>query len=356
MVETVFSGVADFSKNDSLSLELEVQADFMRRQDAPFSASVMDAAAVHLPVAPRCFKAFATWPGDRRAAALPLRLMAGLHALARAGTIPALSAAFAALDQRCEDVVATALAEADADLEPWLRQPTQTNEVARSAATMAALRRLSKRFGHPVELLELGASAGLNLLLEHFSFDLGGVKTGDPASLLTLRPQWTGAAPNGARTIIAAAAGVDMHPLDFNNPADCDRLFAYVWPDRRDRMRRLRQAIRVARDRTVELQQGDALDWMARRLGTLGPAGVTRCVVHTMFAQYLSADDREKFDRIMTDAAARADRKRPLARVSFEWTSCRTRVELVLETWPGGSREVLAHVHPYGIWIDWLTD
>ncbi|WP_225206121.1 DUF2332 domain-containing protein [Novosphingobium huizhouense] len=333
---------------------IEAQASFLRSHHAPFSAMVMEAVATHIGLATQCAAIFATWPGDRRAAALPLRLLAGLHHVARAGVVPELSSAFASLDIDCEAAVAKALVRCDAMLAGWLSSPTQTNEVARSAATMAALRVLAGRFDRPIALFELGASAGLNLVLDAYAFDLGGVQGGDPASPLELKPAWDGPAPVGAQPRIVRAQGIDQDPLDIRSAADCERLFAYVWPDRRDRLWILRQAIGLARNRRVDLQRGDAVTWLCDQLKAPADVGVTRCIVHTMFEQYLGPADKARIAAVLDSTGAKATSDAPLARISFEWDASRTRVELALTVWPDGVRQVLAHCHPYGAWIRWL--
>src|SRR5262245_15084831 len=64
---------------------------------------------------------------------------------------------------------------------------TQTNEVARASATLLALGLAERRLGRSLALIELGPSAGLNLLLDRFSYDYGGGRTaGDAASAVRL--------------------------------------------------------------------------------------------------------------------------------------------------------------------------
>src|SRR4051812_46736171 len=79
----------------------------------------------------------------------------------------------------------------------------QTNEVGRSAVLMSGLLVLAETFPQPVELLELGASAGLNLVLDRYGYELGGVGAGDPASELQLKPEWKGPQPPGAAVKVA---------------------------------------------------------------------------------------------------------------------------------------------------------
>ena len=97
----------------------------------------------------------------------------------------------AAVDALVSDLVATF----DQRLLPWLDGPPQTNEVGRSAGLMTGLLHIAARYGPRVELLEIGSSAGLNLMIGHYGFDLGGTRVGPAEAALTLTPDWRGPPP-----------------------------------------------------------------------------------------------------------------------------------------------------------------
>ncbi|WP_225009319.1 DUF2332 domain-containing protein [Novosphingobium percolationis] len=330
------------------------QSQLARELGSPFIADVLGAAARNLHLAPQVKAILDSWPSDRLSSAAALRLNAGLHHVARIGSVPALSAAYARLDGNCEHAVAQAMRQCDTMLTGWLARPTQTNEIARSAAIMAALRLVAMRDGNAIDLLELGASAGLNLNLARYSHDLGGISAGDPASPVIIRPQWFGKAPAGTPARIIRARGVDLAPPDANDPDDCERLLAFIWADQRDRLERQRQAIMLARLHPVDVVRHDAIDWLRASLASPGMDGVCRTVVHTMFHQYLPQDRRSALSEILEAAGAASTARSPLACIALEWDSARHEVELILTTWPGGHRAKLAVVHPYGAWIRWL--
>ena len=229
------------------------RADLFRQAQAacalgsPFVRDVLVAAMRQLHRAPMLALRLATWPGDRAAAALALRVNSALHLLARSGDVPSLSAAFATRTGDVDRAVADAFEAADTTLARLIAYPTQTNEVARSGALHAGLMAATARFDQPIELLELGSSAGLNLNLDRYAFCLGGTASGDPASSVRIAPRWHGPAPRRHRLRLASASGVDLAPLDVTDPECCERLMCYVWADRPDRMAQLQAAIRIAR-------------------------------------------------------------------------------------------------------------
>jgi hypothetical protein len=334
--------------------DLRRQARIVRELGSPFPADILGAAARNLHLAPQVEAILDNWAGDRLSAAAALRLNAGLHHVARTGSVPALSAAYANLDGQCEHAVAQAMGQCDTILADWLARPTQTNEIARSAAIMAALRLLAMRLGTTIDLLELGSSAGLNLNLARYSHDLGGISAGDPASPVVIRPHWFGKPPAGVPARIVRARGVDLAPPDTSDPDDCERLLAFVWADQRDRLERQRQAIMLARLHAVDVVRDDAVKWLRARLAQSGEDGVCRTIVHSMFQQYLSPESQSVLAGILATAGTAATARQPLARIALEWDATRSKVELVLTTWPGGHPEKLAVVHPYGAWVRWI--
>ena len=175
-----------------------------------------------------------TWPGDLIRDALPLRLVAPFHALHRRGALRAM-----------DDVAAirAAVARHDDWIAGWLDGPPQTNEAGRSANFMAALLVLTERFGLPFELLEIGSSAGMNLLIDRYAYDLGGTRAGPDDAPVPIKPEWRGPPPPQADVRIASVRGVDIAPIDVRDPAAAERLTAYTWVDAPERARRIEAAV-----------------------------------------------------------------------------------------------------------------
>ncbi|HZD25846.1 MAG TPA: DUF2332 family protein, partial [Alphaproteobacteria bacterium] len=205
------------------------QAALCREMGSPLTAGILEAAKRQLGQGPLTARKIADWPGDRGHAAVALRLAGGFHALARAGAVPALSALYRDRAGDFDAAVAETLRRQDAFLADWIASPPKTNEVGRTGAVMAALLVAAARFGLPFELLELGSSAGLNLNLHRYAYELGGVAAGDPASPVRIRPEWRGAPPPAAAVEIRSTRGVDIDPIDLADPAQSERLTAYIW-------------------------------------------------------------------------------------------------------------------------------
>lgn len=332
---------------ESVRAAFRRQADFCAAMDAPVTAAVARGLAEALDRASATGRAVLDWAGDPIGDALPLRLVGGLHALHRAGRDVGFDGDVARLR--------AALVEHDAALRPWLDGPPQTNEPGRSAALMTGLLHLAARHGPRFELLELGSSAGLNLLIDRYRFELGGVVVG-PESPVRLRPEWRGSPPPGAPVGIVSVRGVDIAPVDLTDPAAAERLAAYVWVDATERQARLAQAIALVRAHGVAPDSGDAADWLEARLAEPQAAGVTRVVLHSVVWQYLGPERQTRIRDAIHAAGAAATVERPFGWVMLEPNRDLAAHEVRVRGWPGGrGMEVVAHSHAHGAWIEGLA-
>ncbi|GAW40325.1 hypothetical protein SH203_00722 [Brevundimonas sp. SH203] len=337
------------------------QAVICTAAGAPFTGRVCRLIGERLTAEGEVGRRVLGWTGvaSHQGDALPLRLMGGLHALARSGRDKALSAIYppatAPDDEAVWSMVGRVLVEQAAFLSPWLDGPPQTNEVGRSAALMAGLLVLADRFGLPFALYELGASAGLNTVLDRYSYRLGEIEAGMVGSPVRLTPTWTGVSPPRGDVEIARRAGVDRNPLDVRDPATRARLAAYVWADQRERLARLEAALDLAAADPPPIDQADAADWLEANLSTAPETGVCRVVMHTIAYQYFSPEGQARIRARLAATGARATEDAPLAWLSFEAMSDTVdrRPTLDLTVWPGGETQRLAICQPHGAEIDW---
>src|SRR5690606_31219528 len=251
-------------------------------------------------------------------------------------------------------IVAQVVPEWDAKLVPWLDHPPQTNEAGRSSSIVAGLLWLLQRLGPRFEMNEIGASAGVNTMIERYRYDLGGVELGPADSPMRLQPEWRGAPPPAGQIEIFAIRGCDVAPVDLGDPAEALRLKAYVWADARERMGRLDAAARLPAEKPPLLERKDAGPFVEQRLAAPQDQGVTRVLYHSVMWQYLPEATRRSITAAMEHAGARATADRPLAWVRLETNRQTFRHELSVRYWPGGDEPViLSEAHPHGAWIAW---
>ncbi|MCW3836641.1 DUF2332 domain-containing protein [Sphingomonas canadensis] len=333
------------------------QAHFCTVMDAPVTAGVCSALADALNRESRTGAAVLDWPGHPIADALPLRLVGGLNALAQRGHA-ALVRVFSGRERdpaAVGAILADALAKHDTAILPWLDGPPQTNEAGRAGALMTGLLHVAARFGQPFELLEIGSSAGINLLIDRFAFDLGGVRAGPQDSLVRIAPEWRGNPPPDAEVRFVSVRGVDVQPIDVADREAGRRLASYVWAEAHERVDRLARAIAMILEKPVALEAGDAADWVEARLAEPQAEGVTRVLVHSVVWQYLGDARRGRIAAAMARAGAAASFEHPLAWVRMEPNRDLARHEVLVTMWPGGGEtRMVALAHAHGAWIEGL--
>jgi hypothetical protein len=335
---------------------------------APFTARVLRASREWLDAEPAAHDALAAIAADPLAAAVPLRWVAGLHLLALQGQPP-----WAALWPPASDG-ADAQALGLAVRLAWqtrqglmldaLSRPPQTNEAQRSAALLPGLLHVAAATRLPLALLEIGASAGLNLWCDRYHLAPEGAQPpwtwGDPAAPLRLEPAWTGPPPwrGAAPTLdIAHRAACDAHPVDLGQPGEALRLASYIWPEQTARLARLRAAQAAAAGwmaaEGVQVQALPAARFVQQALAAPRP-GVATVLMHSVVWQYIAADEQQAIIGAMDHAAALATPEQPLAWLRLEPADTFGGVELRCRLWPEGSEHLLARCHPHGAAIHWL--
>jgi len=126
------------------------QADGCFLLGSPFTALVCRLLADRLEPAGLFASRIGSWSGDPKDDALPLRAAGGLHALARTGGCPPLTAAYPPNPADADTVwagIKAAIEAEDAFLSAYLDGPPQTNEVARSDPSMSSGSTLSQASG-----------------------------------------------------------------------------------------------------------------------------------------------------------------------------------------------------------------
>jgi hypothetical protein len=334
------------------------QAYWCARLGSPFTARLCEALAAGLDPGTAVGARALAWPGDPvpGADALALRVCGGLHALVRNGEAPELAPLYPPAPLPEAETLRHALAPvlARPALLRWLARAPQTNEVGRSAILMAGLMVVADRFPQPIALWELGASAGLNLQLDRYRYDLGGRAAGEPASPVRLSPDWTGSPPPAAAVRIASRSGVDLNPLDVRR--DRDRLLAYIWPDQAERLALAEAALDIAAAAPPPVDAGDAADWIEARLRLPAPPGVTRTVMHSVAFQYFPKEVQGRVAHAIARAGAGTSAAAPLAWLRFEKLPDEPQYSLRLSLWPDGVERLLAWAHPHASSIRWLMN
>ena len=232
--------------------------------------------------------------------------------------------------------------------EVMLSHRTQTNEPARCATLLPALAQLPQ----PLALIEVGASAGLTLLVDRYSYDYAGYRlTGHDPDAPILRCEPRGPVPlPPAVPGVAWRAGLDLNPLDVNNAADMRWLSCLVWPGEGDRQERLALAIAAARRDPPVVHRGDLLTDLPA-LAAQAPADATLVIYHTSVLTYVAPGERWRFFTAVAGLEAAWLSNEVPGTVPDVDSAARAESAAVLIR---DGRTPLAHTDPHGTWLRWL--
>jgi len=232
---------------------------------------------------------------------------------------------------------------------------TNTNEIARSAGLNAGFRTLASQSKEPLHLIEIGPSAGFNLLWDRYEIDY--VKEGVSHKakarnpLLTVEVELRGNVPPlNSPPEVASRLGLELNPVDLDNQDERDWLRAVVHPDHIARHERIKKILALRREERAEIRGGDAIALLPKVLSEL-PAGGTVCVYHTFAVYQFSDEMKEELEKIFTEASE----SRAIWRLSNEWGP-NGKCPLTLSKYERGTvtHQTLAYCDMHGKWIEWL--
>ncbi len=319
---------------------------------SPLYAAVLERAADDLESGGPTAAAVAGFEDAPPGSAMALRLTGAVHRLVLARLAPALAVhypsvggTYVARDSATDEAVWAAFRQVLSDqadaIAPMLVRPPQTNETGRSLPLIGGLHVISELSGgRAVRLLEIGASAGLNLRAEQLR--------------VLHRAVDVDALPRGRDFEVVERLGCDPDPIDPTTTEGRLTLSSYVWPDDLARFERLRAALEIAGHVPAVVQPVGAAEFLA---GLEPLPGVATVLWHSVMWQYVSADERRRVLAERDRLAELATDDSPFAHLSFEpppdgssqfdvrlrWHSSSTRVELALGTAP-----------PHGVPVHWV--
>lgn len=325
---------------------------------SPFTAKLCRALAKALDANTRTGQAVLGWPGDARADGLSLRLCGALHALVLTGADERLTQLYPP-NQTSEDEIAAvlpgAIARSDERIVAGLAGAPQTNEIARSAMLLPGFLTVARETGLPMDLCEIGASAGLNLLFDSFHYRYGDAEWGDPASPVRLAPEVRGrAVPLNGEINVRHRAGCDIAPVDFADAAARLRLRSFIWADQAARLARLDAALSLAEKVRPLLVKADAANFVENALASRQQGGAF-VLYHSIMWQYLPRATKDAITATLERAGRQATANAPIARLRMEPRDPTNNwAVLSLTLWPDGETRRLAHCDYHGRWIEWV--
>lgn len=285
---------------------------------------------------------------------LPLRLMGVIHKAVLSGELPELAAYYPSAGGGGDPtgswpLFRRAVVDRADRLPELLAPPHRHNEVTRAAALSTGFLLLAHRYGMPLRLLEVGASAGLLLRWDRY-LD---------------RPWYAEMFEDGAPVVapvaVAERAGCDLDPIDPLTADGALTLKSLVWADLAEHVAMLEEAIGIASSVPATVDRRDGAAWLAERLAAPVP-GVVTVVYHSLMRGAGPQESLAGMRDVLEDASRRAREDAPLAHLAFEATADlrelapvppASLVETRLAVWPGGWEELLVTSDVNGRHVRW---
>ncbi|MEV4502593.1 DUF2332 domain-containing protein [Streptomyces klenkii] len=235
----------------------------------------------------------------------------------------------------------------------------QTNEVNRCAVLLPAFAALQQQLddGRLIRIVDVGASAGLNLLWDRYTYDYGGhrisLPASDPDTVLSCAIK--GGMPSLSLDVsrFVRPVGIELSPVDITDPEATEWLVSLTWPEQTARMRTLNSALALAARTPPTILAGRAEDHLADVVAET-PPGRHLCFVFSwsIYQIFGSPGGRER----LANTLAELSQHRPLHEISIGHFG-HTTPRVIMASYDGGVRrsDVVAYCDVYGTWLHWLT-
>lgn len=252
-------------------------------------------------------------------------------------------------------------AHCDAIVEILHTRIVQTNEVRRSALLLPAFGHASEDGRGPLALIEIGPSAGLNLVFDRYRYDYGaGQQAGPTGSPVLLQSESRGDPLPLEVPSVASRVGIDLNPLDVRDPEEVRWLRALIWPEHNDRRSLLEAAIGVAGQDPPPLVTGDVFE-MLPGLVREAPAGAVVCLFATMVLNQFTPEMRQRLRELVLELS----RLREVYFVVMGFSEFAglpspsngdVHVILIRARGGEGAMRLIALANPHGRWIDYRAN
>lgn len=350
--------VVTTSPRDIVAARLRKQAGWCARLGSELYAFLLERAAEDAASGGPCWEVLRGHETDPHGSAPALRFMGAVHRLVLSGAAPELARHYPSTGgaperEDCWRAFRASVARRRDAVRELVNRPVQTNEVGRSAALVGGFLLVARECGLPLRLLEIGASAGLNLRWDHYYYEARGASWGAASSPVRFTDSFAeGRPPFDVAAHIAERRGCDTNPLDPLTEDGRLTLLSFVWADQVARLAALRGAVEIAREVPAEVDAAPASDWLEEQL-RVSSEGEATVVFHSIVWQYMSDDERARVIELIEGAGRGSSARSPVAWLRMEAGA--DQAEVRLTTWPGGDERLIATAGFHGRDVRWLA-
>ena len=184
----------------------------------------------------------------------------------------------------------------------------QTNEIRRCSYLMPAFGVIgSENPEMPLALIDVGASAGLNLLWDSYQYSYSDGSTYGPAeSGVLIEAETRTPMPSIPERFPAVSfrTGVDLAPVDLSDDVEYSWMMALVWPDHTDRAELLAAARQIWLENPPAVLAGDAVATLPHVLKNV-PDDAALCVFHCHTLNQFPVEARSAFYETLMEESER---------------------------------------------------
>jgi hypothetical protein len=336
----------------------EVLAGRLRRQaqgcaglGSPFYASLLESAAQDLEAEGPVWNVLEGFESESEWGGLALRMMGAVHRMVLLDELPELAAHYPSTGGD-GDVAAAwplfreALIGRRSQIRELVARGCQTNEVGRSVAFLGGFLEVAHRTRLPLRILELGASAGLNLRWDRYRYESEQGAWGDPSSAVRFVNAFDVSPPLNRTADVVERRGCDLQPIDPASDEGALTLRSLIWPDQLRRLGLLDGAIEIANEMPIEVERIDAAEFLERELAA--PVHrVATVVYHSVFMQYVDEARRRRISAALERARSGATSDAPVFYLRMEPGESTFEIRL--------GDELVGTTRPHGTHVRWLS-
>ena len=234
---------------------------------------------------------------------------------------------------------------------------TQTQVVRRCTCLLPAFGLVYLEAAAPLALIDVGASAGLNLNFDRYAYRYRRagsevLRWGRGAARVELEAdlRGPGTMPQPPLEIpIASRDGIDVNPVDLADPDELLWLRALIWPEHVERHDQLVDAAAELKHSPIRLHRGDATRDLSHLLERV-PAELALVVYSTIALYQIPREHRRRIKAVLEAQS----QKRPVWQIALEGVHPPS-LTLTRYLEGSGQTELLARASPHGWWIEWRT-
>ncbi|HEY0831927.1 MAG TPA: DUF2332 domain-containing protein [Candidatus Dormibacteraeota bacterium] len=332
---------------------LRAQAQGCAALGSPFYAHLLESAAEDLGAGGPVSDIVAGFEDEPESSALALRLMGAVHRLVLQDRLPQLTSHYPSVGGDGDAATAwplfrDALTEHRTEIRRLMGRGCQTNEVGRCAALFGGFLEVAHRTRLPLRILEIGASAGLNLRWDRYRYESDQSGWGDEHSPVRFVHFFDVPPPLDRTAEVIERKGCDLEPIDPTSEEGALSLRSFIWADQLGRLSRLDGALEIAKLMPVTVEHSDAATFLERELATRSPDTAT-VVYHSVFIQYVTQSIRAHISGAIDRAITGAPSDAPVHYLRMEPEVGGPKYEIRLDD------ELLGTSRAHGAGVRWLA-